>query len=244
MAFRGMFQEAVAEDDAALKKVLEEYEKILSEDPSNMPVSKRRIALLKTLKKTPEAITALNELLDSSPIDAEAWAELADLYVSQGMYAQGIFALEEVLLITPNAWNIHARLGEVLYIAAGANDSNADRYLAESLRRFCRSIELCDDYLRGYYGLKLVGGVREYLGRVVSARLLDTLPTARSSKSDTGLPLPDIKTVERLNETATAKLSEIVRRSAAGEPSWQGYDEASLIAARELLNRDSDAVTR
>jgi tetratricopeptide (TPR) repeat protein len=70
------------------------------------PVSKRRIALLKTLKKTPEAITALNELLDSSPIDAEAWAELADLYVSQGMYAQGIFALEEVLLITPNAWNV------------------------------------------------------------------------------------------------------------------------------------------
>ncbi|KAM3076013.1 Inositol phosphatase SIW14 [Clarireedia jacksonii] len=233
MAFRGMFQEAIAEDDAALKKVLEEYEKILSDDPSNMPVSKRRIALLKTLKKTAEAITALIELLDSSPIDAEAWAELADLYVSQGMYAQGIFALEEVLLITPNAWNIHARVGEVLYIAAGGNESNADRYLADSFRRFCRSIELCDDYLRGYYGLKLVSG-----------RLLSTLPTARSSKSDTGLPLPDIKIVERLNETATAKLSEIVRRSTAGEPGWQGYDEASLIAARELLNRDSDSITR
>jgi hypothetical protein len=24
------------------------------------------------------------------------------------------------------------------------------------MRRFCRSVELCDDYLRGYYGLKLV----------------------------------------------------------------------------------------
>lgn len=67
---------------------------------------KRRISVLRSLGKTSEAITALNELLDLSPTDAESWAELADLYVSQGMYPQGIFALEEVLLITPNAWNV------------------------------------------------------------------------------------------------------------------------------------------
>jgi tetratricopeptide (TPR) repeat protein len=69
-------------------------------------VAKRRIALLKTLNKTTEAITALNEFIDSSPTDAEAWAELADLYVTQGLYQQAIFALEEVLLITPYAWNV------------------------------------------------------------------------------------------------------------------------------------------
>lgn len=69
-------------------------------------MSKRRIALFKTLKKTTEAITALNQFLDSSPTDAEAWAELSDLYVSHGMYPQAIFALEEVLVITPFAWNV------------------------------------------------------------------------------------------------------------------------------------------
>jgi tetratricopeptide (TPR) repeat protein len=53
-----------------------------------------------------EAIAALTTLLDASPTDAEAWAELADLYIVQGLYQQGIFALEEVLLITPNAWNV------------------------------------------------------------------------------------------------------------------------------------------
>jgi len=58
------------------------------------------------LKRTTEAITALNKFLDSSPTDAEAWSELSDLYVTNGMYSQGIFALEEVLLITPNAWNV------------------------------------------------------------------------------------------------------------------------------------------
>lgn len=46
------------------------------------------------------------QLLDNSPTDAEAWSELSDLYLQQGLYAQAIFSLEEVLLITPNAWNV------------------------------------------------------------------------------------------------------------------------------------------
>ena len=36
MALRGLFQEAVAKDDAALKQVLDEYESILTDDPSNI----------------------------------------------------------------------------------------------------------------------------------------------------------------------------------------------------------------
>ena len=52
---------------------------------------------------------------------------------------------------------MNARLGEVLFMAASASGDNATyRYYAESLKRFCRSIELCDDYLRGYYGVKQV----------------------------------------------------------------------------------------
>jgi ER membrane protein complex subunit 2 len=66
------------------------------------------MALLKYLGRQTEAVVALNSLLEASPTDAEAWAELADLYISQGLYQQGIFALEEVLLITPNAWNVSA----------------------------------------------------------------------------------------------------------------------------------------
>ncbi len=36
MALRGLFQEAIANDDAALKQVLEEYEAILLKDSANM----------------------------------------------------------------------------------------------------------------------------------------------------------------------------------------------------------------
>ena len=56
---------------------------------------------------------------------------------------------------------LHARIGELSYILANTASSESgtgsQKYLAEAMQRFCRSIELCDDYVRGYYGLKLVG---------------------------------------------------------------------------------------
>ena len=67
---------------------------------------KRRIALLRTLGRTNDAIDALVELLDASPTDIEAWSELADLYLSQGLFPQAEYCLEEVLLVAPNAWNV------------------------------------------------------------------------------------------------------------------------------------------
>jgi hypothetical protein len=40
--------------------------------------------------------------------------------------------------------------------ALGATGGSYQKHMAEAIKRFSRSIELCDDYLRGYYGLKLV----------------------------------------------------------------------------------------
>lgn len=73
---------------------------------SAQPVTKRRIALLRSMGRVAEAITMLVQLLGFSPTDAEAWSELADMYWSQGMYPQAIYALEEVLVMAPNAWNV------------------------------------------------------------------------------------------------------------------------------------------
>jgi Flp pilus assembly protein TadD len=56
--------------------------------------------------RSSDAASALTSLLDYSPTDAEAWAELSDLYLSQGVYTQAIYALEEVLVLSPNAWNV------------------------------------------------------------------------------------------------------------------------------------------
>jgi len=157
MALQGLYEEATAKNDTELQAVLGRYEELLKEDPTLFAVQKRRAALLRSMGKTNEAVVALTYLLDASPIDAESWAEIADVYLTQGLYEQAIFSLEEVLLCTPNAWNIHARLGEVLFLAANKSEGAEQlKGLSEAMRRFCRSIELCDDYLRGYYGLKLV----------------------------------------------------------------------------------------
>ncbi len=59
--------------------------------------------------RLPDAASALVRLLDFSPTDAEAWSELSDIYLSQGQYPQAIYAIEEVLVLAPNAWNVRRR---------------------------------------------------------------------------------------------------------------------------------------
>ncbi|KAK5663004.1 hypothetical protein OQA88_6418 [Cercophora sp. LCS_1] len=235
MALRGLVKEAEAQNNGELEKVLHEYDQILSNNNTNIPITKRRIALLRSMGRLSDAVSSLVQLLDFLPTDAEAWSELADLYLLQGMYQQAIYATEEVLVLAPNAWNVHARLGEILYMAAtapGAAGGSYQKYMTEAVKRFSRSIELCDDYLRGYYGLKLV-----------TNKLLKNTGKA-SGKSDEGeFTLPDTKTTERLNQLATSKLSEIIRRSTARETGWRGYDELEVEAARKLLSEEASAAS-
>ena len=87
--------------------VYEERQVILMQSVQQ-PVLKRRIALLRSMNKYDEAVSALVDYLEAFPTDAEAWCELADLYQSNGMSAQAIFSLEEALLVTPNSWNVRA----------------------------------------------------------------------------------------------------------------------------------------
>ncbi|KAI1754397.1 tetratricopeptide [Xylaria castorea] len=232
MSLKGLLKEATAPDDATLDLVLQEYEQILQENPTNLPIAKRRAALLRAMGRTTEAVNALNSLLDMSPTDAEAWGELADLYLAQGLYPQAIFAQEEVLILQPNAWNIHARLGEILLMAAKTSDS--PKRVTEALKRFCRSIELCDNYLRGYYGLKLT--TRQLLSEVV--------PKASRQTETEEWVVPTSITLRKLDELATEKLAEIIRHNSAGEKDWQGYSEAEIAAARKLLEPQDTAVVR
>ncbi|KAJ4250608.1 Inositol phosphatase SIW14 [Fusarium torreyae] len=234
MALKGLIKEAEATNNSELQEVLKEYEDILEEDGTNIHIAKRRVALLRSMGKTPEAIASLVSLLDFNPTDAEGWSELSDLYLSQGLYSQAIYALEEVLVLVPNAWNLHARLGEVTLMAANeTGDASPQKYLANSVKRFCRSIELCEDYLRGYYGLK----------KVTDKVLADYAKFKKQSEGD-DFSLPDQATLQKLNQAATEKLAEIVRRYSAQEPLWQGYKADEITAARELLEKSSPEVVR
>lgn len=106
MALKGLYQEATADSAEDLAKILQRYVATLAVNPVNVPVAKRRITLLQSLSRQGEAIKALVELLEFSPSDAEAWMQLAELYFESGLYDRAVFCLEEILLITPNAWNV------------------------------------------------------------------------------------------------------------------------------------------
>jgi tetratricopeptide (TPR) repeat protein len=226
MGLRGLYQEAVAEGPPALEKVLKHYDDTLVADPANIPVTKRRIALLRSLGRISEAISALVALLEASPTDIESWAELSDLYLSQGLYPQAVYCVEEILLIAPNAWNIHARMGELLYLSTGNSTGlTVGKTLAESVRRFCRSTELCEGYLRGYYGLKLA---TDQLLNFFS-RSLESTPV---SSLDHGEPMmPSVEVVSQLNNKAVSALAEIIQR-----PDRGGLGEAEIGAVKKLLS--------
>jgi hypothetical protein len=58
-----------------------------------------------------------------------------------------------------------------------------------------------------------------------------------NEEEDAGSP-PKLESVKKLEEIATSKLAEIVRQYGSGKKTWAGLDEAEVIAAKELLNRE------
>jgi len=68
---------------------------------------------------------------------------------------------------------------------------------------------------------------------------------AKEKRRETeGFSLPEQATIEKLNQAATEKLGEIVRRYGAQEKLWQGYDAGEVAAARELLAKSAPELIR
>jgi len=218
MALRGLYQEAQAETEDDLRPILQGYNKIVQEDPMNIPIHKRRTALIRSVGRPVDTLECLVSFVSSFPSDAEAWCELSDLYQTQGLSSQAIFSMEEALLVMPNAWNLHARLGELNYLASQSSQEGAlavQKYLTEAVRRFSRSVELCQDYIRGYYGLHLA---TDKLSKSVPSKDFEEMPR---------------EIVEQLHTLAVTKLKQIVQQGATHTSAPR---MAELIAAKALLD--------
>ncbi|KAL4946911.1 hypothetical protein BDV06DRAFT_181894 [Aspergillus oleicola] len=225
MALQSLYDEVLANNQQDLEQCLKKCEEILSQNPVNLPIRKRQIALLRSLSRPTDAIFGLIQLLEATPTDAEAWCELAEIYQSQGMSPQAIFSLEEALLIVPHAWNVHSRLGEILYVyASSLGNERAYLHLQSSIRHFCRSVELCDDYLRGFYGLVLA-----------TSRSLNDHDPATTSEDPSSREMLS----KRLHSLATEKLRGILQTQCSREPHLREYEEHELAAARKLLDDSS-----
>jgi hypothetical protein len=120
----------------------------------------------------------------------------------------------------------HAQLATLHYLSSPTSLPA----LTLALRYFARSIELNDSYIRGYYGLKLVSS------KLIPLLSESTSLSKRNDEDDTAPP--KLQSVKKLEELATSKLAEAVRQYSSGNKNWSGFDEAEIIAARELLDRD------
>lgn len=77
-----------------------------------------------------------------------------------------------------------------------------------------------------------------------TTQLLEDPPKPSKQAESDGLSPPNLPTLQKLDGLATEKLGEITRRFTAGERGWQGFDEAEIVAARELLEKSSSTTVR
>ncbi|CAD6977341.1 unnamed protein product [Tilletia controversa] len=139
----GVLQGMLLEGKGEFGKALELYDGLLQKDETNLLVLKRRIALLASLPRTDKrggpqkAIQALLEFIDTVYADTEAWLQLASLYAAEDMLPQSLYAIEELLLLSPQNSFYVLQYAETLYSVG------TPAYISRAWREYLRVIEMC-----------------------------------------------------------------------------------------------------
>ncbi|KAJ3190422.1 ER membrane complex subunit 2 [Gaertneriomyces sp. JEL0708] len=122
------------------------YTSALTQDETNTLIRKRLVSVLKAQGNRNEAIERLVEYVDAVMQDVEAWTELAELYLEEGMYAQSAFCYEEVLMLRP---------AHHLYMIRYADVCATLGRWEVAFKYYCASVEVCRDNVRGLWGMKV-----------------------------------------------------------------------------------------
>lgn len=132
------------------KEALRLYDSILEQDPANSLVRKRKIAMLRTQNKIPDAITELANYLKIFMNDLEAWQELCDLYLKVQDYAKAAHAMEELIISHPHHHLYQQRYAEIVYTIGGSDNVEMARSY------FANAVKLSNQTnIRALYGLML-----------------------------------------------------------------------------------------
>lgn len=125
------------------------YNVMLEDDPSNLHVKKRLIAMMKAQNKIDETIKALNDYLKKFMGDQEAWMELSELYIRQQEFVKAAFCMEELILAHPHNHLYHQRYAEIHYTIATPDS------MEKSKKYFAQALKLDPNNVRALYGLFL-----------------------------------------------------------------------------------------
>ena len=141
---------------AMRKEALQQYgdaERIycvmLEDDPANLQVRKRVIAMKKAQNQIDETIEALNSYLKEFMGDQEAWMELCELYIQHQEYPKAAFCMEELILSHPHNHLYHQRYAEI-HFTIGTADS-----MEKAKKYFAQALKLDPNNVRALYGLFL-----------------------------------------------------------------------------------------
>lgn len=137
--------------------------KVLESHPDELRLSRRLTTLSRKEEGAASYIDSLAYYLDILPSDIVAWAELAEEYGKVGEYDKGIFALKEILLQEPYAYNIFYKVGLFYYykFLLLYNDKLEKKdkqlewldLLVNARNLFLRAVEIGGDYGKGWMGV-------------------------------------------------------------------------------------------
>jgi len=167
----GMMWEAKGDTDQAM--IL--YEEILADDPSNLQVLKRQVAVSRSRGKNADATSKLVKYLEKFCSDPEAWLMLHELYLAHQQYKRAAFAIEELILINPMNYIYHLRAGEITYTLGISERGGSHDQLLTARKYFAHALELKPTHnLRALYGLLLCCAATGSAGKSKAAKERDT----------------------------------------------------------------------
>jgi len=168
---QSMYAEATGEYGVALELLAS----ILKEEPAYAIGYKRRIAIFKGQNNIDAAVKELTKYLEYWSSDADAWQELAQIYISLTKFELAKFCMEELILLVPENYLYHLQYAELLYTIGGKPDVEAARkYFSQSL------LLKPENNLRALFGLAMA--IRAQTSSNDSSQELLNLTTAKILK--------------------------------------------------------------
>ena len=145
------------ESEQKYNEALKIYDELLTENPLNLLVMKRKVCVYRDSGNDEKAIETLNEILKIFASDTSSWQELAEMYLLLKDFKAAAFCYEELVLLDPqNPFN-HSRLGDIYYTIGGAEGALRAR------KHYTFSLSLLSPHLnpRALKGLKASSAMLE-----------------------------------------------------------------------------------